>query len=121
MLAQLGLSRGVEAGQVIAGGPHAERERLPPLLEGRVLDAHFERRFLDLVQARFLEQLGQVPFPRAREPEFAFDAGVELARRLPVRAEWAGYAGVIPDAGCDDASLETSRAPSLEARRWGPS
>ena len=67
-LPQLGLPLRVEPGRVGAGGPDAERERLPPVLEGRVLDAHRERGLLDLAQPGRLEQLGQVALrgrPRA--------------------------------------------------------
>ena len=63
-----------------------------------MLDANRERRLLDLAQARGLEQLGEVTFARAREAATRPARRVELARRVPERAERAAAAGVIPDA-----------------------
>lgn len=93
----------VEAGGVAAGGPDAERERLPPLLECRMLDAHREEHGFDLAQACRLEQLLQVPLSRARKIGFVLNLGVENARRFPERAERPPAAGMIPDAGSDKA------------------
>ena len=77
----------VEARDVRAGGPDAERVRLPPVLECRMLDAHGEGDLLDLVQSSSLEELGEVACVRSGQLRFVLDVGIELARGLPVDAE----------------------------------
>src|SRR4051812_8287829 len=47
-LAKPGYPPRVQTGHVAAGGAHAEGERLPPILEARVLCANRKRALLDL-------------------------------------------------------------------------
>src|SRR5436305_9348591 len=53
--AQLSLATRSETGRVGAGGPDAERERLPPLVEGRMLDVDRKNLLLHSVQPGFPE------------------------------------------------------------------
>ena len=57
----------VEAGHEGTGGAHAEHERLPPVVEARMLDVDRKRALLDLTQPGFSEELRQVPLAGTRE------------------------------------------------------
>ena len=61
---QLGLSRRVESGDIASGGSDAERERLPPFFEARMLNADRVSRLLDLAPVR---QRRTAPRDRLRE------------------------------------------------------
>jgi hypothetical protein len=87
-----------------AGRADAERERLPPVLEARMLDRHGQRSVLDVAQPGLGEQLCEMPLARARKLRLVGDVRVELAGSLPERMERSLLAGVIPDAGRDDAA-----------------
>jgi hypothetical protein len=102
-VSKLSLSVWIEASGVDPSRPYAERERFPPLLECRVLDAHRQDSGLDLLQASCFEQLLQVPLASARKIGFVRNVGVERARRLPKCAERPLPAGMIPDTGRDNA------------------
>jgi hypothetical protein len=95
----------VETGRVSAGGANAERERLPPRLEGWMLDTDGQSARLDLAQTRCFEELAEVTLSRTREARLILDSGVEVARRLPEHAEWSPASGVIPHARRDDTVL----------------
>ena len=88
-LSQLGQPAGVQARRERSGGPHAEREPIPPVLEGRVFDRHGERGVLDLAKARRLEQLAQMPFPGARKAGFVVDVRLEDAGGFPEQRQRA--------------------------------
>ena len=90
----------------------AAGERLPPFVEGRVLDVDRQRCPLDRSQAGCLEQLGQVPLAHPGEVRFVVDAGVELARGLPEDPQRALAPAVVPDAGRHDA-VASSHSPHL--------
>jgi hypothetical protein len=62
--AQLSLSLSVETSRVPTGGTDAEKERLPPLLQGRVLDADGQSAFLDLVQTGCVEEPAEMTLAR---------------------------------------------------------
>src|SRR5438034_10492813 len=64
---QLGLPRGIESSDIASGRPDAERERLPPFFEARMLDADRVNRLLDLLQSGGLEQLRKMALANACE------------------------------------------------------
>ena len=82
----------------------AAGERLPPRIEGLVLEGGVQDRALDLAQAGRVEQRGEVALAHAREVRFVLGAGIDLASGLPEQAERAALAGVVPDARGDDAA-----------------
>ena len=86
--AQMDLLVRVQTGHVGAGRTHAEKERLPPLLETPMLDADRERALLDLVQSGCLKQLREVALMGTREVRLIDHMGLELARRFPEEAQW---------------------------------
>jgi hypothetical protein len=59
-VAQLGAPGRVEPGDVVTRRAHAERERLPPVVETREAHPDGEHTRLDLVQPGRREELGQV-------------------------------------------------------------
>ena len=65
----------VQGPRVRAGGPDAERERLPPFLEACVLAHAGDLPRLDVAQPRRREHLGEVPLAGARQVRFVLDAG----------------------------------------------
>jgi len=69
-----------------AGGGYAERERLPPLLEARVLDVDGENTLFDLAKPGFSEELREVACTGARELLLILGVRIELTRRLPKHA-----------------------------------
>ena len=82
-LPQLRPSLRVEPGDVLAGGADSERERLPPLLEARVLDARPTGSCSSHVREARLrrEELGQLAFARTRPGRDSSSASrVELAQ-----------------------------------------
>ena len=92
---------GIEPGDVCAGRANAERERLPPGIEGLVAEFDDQVGPDGVAQAGGLEQLEQVALAGAREPRFVDRAGIELVSRGPERTERAAPAGVVPH-GCGD-------------------
>jgi len=115
---QLSLPLGVETDRVAAGGTNAERERLPPVLEARVLGADRKSAVLDLAHPGCLQQLREVSLAGTRELRLILDLGVELARRTPEEAEWPPAPGVVPHARGHDA-VGTSHARHLAESRDG--
>jgi len=77
----------VETSRVAAGRADAERERLPPVVEARLLDADRKSAFLDLVQPCCFEQLRKMALAGARQVRLILDVGIELTRRLPEQAD----------------------------------
>ena len=103
-LAQARLVGVVEAGEELARRADRERVRLPPLVEARVRDRGGERRLLDAGEPCRREQLDEMALARARQPRLVLGARMQLARRVPERAQRALAAGVVPDARGDDAA-----------------
>src|SRR5262249_8981337 len=96
----------VEAGRVRPDGPDAERDRLPPVLEGGVVDSRFELGLLQVAQSCCFEQLDELTVARAWISRLARDVGGELACRTPEEREHLGAAaGEIPDARGDGSSF----------------
>ena len=95
-------ARRAEPGDVSAGRTDAEQERVPPLVEARVLDVDRQDVVLHLTQAGGVEKLGEVAPARAGKPRFVLDVGIEFARRAPEQTERPLATGVIPDARGDD-------------------
>jgi hypothetical protein len=77
------LSRGIEPGDITSGRADAERERLPPFIEARMLDADRVSGLLDLLHSGRYEQLRKMAFANACEVGLVDDIGVELARCIP--------------------------------------
>src|SRR5438105_7298662 len=96
-LAQLGLKRRLETDRVASCGSHAERERVPPILEARMLDADGENALLDLLKPSCLEEPGQVALAGARKLRFVHDLPIELARRVPEQTERPAVTAVVPN------------------------
>ena len=88
-VSQLGLARRIESGHEHACRSDAVRERLPPVLEGRVLVADGERGVGDLAQPGCREQLGQVTFAGAGELRLIDDIALR-ARAPPSRTPPSG-------------------------------
>src|SRR4051794_17900326 len=101
-LAQPSLPLGVQAGHEHAGGAHAEKKRVPPVVEARMLDIDRQAGLLDSVESGLSEELREVALARAGELRLVPDAGLELARRLPEQAEGPVAAAVIPDTRRDN-------------------
>ena len=95
----------VESRDVRARRAYPERERLPPVLEGRVLDGDPERGLLDRVESGCSEELCKVTLARPGEPRLVLDVAIELACRVPEEAERSLTAVMIPDACGHDASI----------------
>ena len=93
----------VQGPRVRAGGPDAERERLPPFLEACVLAHAGDLPRLDVAQPRRHQHPGEVPLAGARQVRFVLDARVELPRGAPERRERRPTAPEVPDARGDDA------------------
>lgn len=86
-LAQSGLSLGVESRYAAAGLAGAEQERLPPVVEVRMLDINHDGALLDLVHTCRSEQLRKVPVAHAGQPRLVLGIRIELPRRLPEQTE----------------------------------
>ena len=114
--AQLRLPLRVETGCVAARRPDAERVRLPPVLEARMLDADRKRGLLDVVQPRCPEELGELSLARARKLRLVLGVRIELARRLPERAERTLSTAVVPDARRHDTALARHASHLPKAR-----
>ena len=95
----------VETGHVGTGRADAERERTPPLVEARVLDADRQCGLFDLVQPRGSEEFAEMALACTREPGLVGDRPIERSSRLPEEAEWSSAAGVIPHACRDHPAL----------------
>src|SRR5207248_7661495 len=102
-LTQLDLLRRVERRQVRAGGPDAERERFPPLVEVRMLHLNRQSSLLDLPEAGLREELDEVALAAPGQPRFVRCVGIELMDGLPERRQRRLSTGVIPHA-CGDHS-----------------
>jgi acrylyl-CoA reductase (NADPH) len=92
-LAQVGAPVLVELGEVRAGRPDPERERLPPVVEGLVLDADLERGFFEVAEAGLLEDARE-----RGELRLVADARIALAGGAPEGRQRRPLAGVVPDA-----------------------
>ena len=96
-------SRRRVAAAVVPGGPHAEREGLPPLLEALVLEARGQGRSIRRREGSAASiSSARWPSRVPAKPRFIIDLRVELAGRLPEHPERAHAAAVIPHAGGDD-------------------
>lgn len=73
----------VELSQIPAGRPNSELDRVPPVLEGRVLDRHREGHLLNLAQARGAKEFGEMSLPGAGEIGLVSNSGIQTARSLP--------------------------------------
>ena len=99
-----------------AGGPDTEGERLPPILERRMLDGRGEHGGLDVVQPGRNEQLDEMPLARAGELRLVVDGGIELLRDGPEVVQRAcATGGVIPHARGDDTTSDGDAAHLAEA------
>ena len=92
----------VEPGRICARGANAERKRLPPIVETRVLHPDGQFGVVDVVEAGGLEQLGEVTLAGPRKLRFVLSAGIKLSGRRPEQAERTSPTGVVPDASGDD-------------------
>src|SRR5437764_8468238 len=92
----------VESRGVGARGTDTERERLPPLLERRVLDGDREDRVLDPAQPGRPEELRQTALRSAGQILLALDLRLQLTGRLPEDAERPLTAAVVPDTASAD-------------------
>ena len=98
------LLRGQRA-QVLAGRPDAERERLPEVVEVRVVGAGDEGAADHVGHPRALEAVRDVALEGAGHELLALDARVHAARRGPVRAQHRhATAGDVPHARGDRAA-----------------
>jgi hypothetical protein len=100
-LFQLLALHGVEAGHVRTRGTDAERIRLPPIVETRVLHLDGQVGVLDVLETGGFEQLGKVARAGTCELRFVPSSGIELPNRRPKQAERAPPTGVVPDASGD--------------------
>jgi hypothetical protein len=102
--AQLGPLLSVEARRIGTGRANAERKRLPPIVEGPVLDVDRQHALVDRTQARCLDELRQLTFARACKPGLTLDLRVKVTRRFPEHAERTSPVRMIPDARSHDSS-----------------
>jgi len=96
--------RRIEPRHVAAGRADADRERLPPRFEGRLLDLDEQRALFDFVQAGLIEQHGEPAPAGAGKRRFVLDVVVELPRRVPEQTQRPLAAGVIPDTSGNDSA-----------------
>src|SRR5438270_1088691 len=101
---QQSLPPGVEPLHVPTRRANAEHERLPPLLEARMLHLNREDTLLDLIHACQPEELRKVAATGARKARLVLHLRVERARRIPEHTQRPAPAGVIPDAGGHDSA-----------------
>ena len=93
-------------GQVVARRPDGVRERLPEVVEVRVVRARLQLALDHVVQAGAPEALAEVALLHAGPALLADHVGVELARGSPEDAEHPHPpAGEVPHARCDGAAV----------------
>jgi hypothetical protein len=92
----------VEAGHMRAGRADAEHERLPPLLERRMLDADRERSLFDVAQSGSAEQLTEMTLSRSCQAGLVGHGWIEATCRLPEHAQRSTSTVVVPDTRHDD-------------------
>jgi hypothetical protein len=102
--AQLGPLLSVEALRIGTGRANAERERLPPIVEGPVLDVDRQHALVDRTQPGCLHQLRQLTLASACEPGLILDLRIKVTCDLPEQAERTSPARMIPDARSHDSS-----------------
>src|SRR6266576_3626690 len=95
---------GLEAGDVRTRRGDAERERLPPVLEGGVLDVHRDGAVDDVADSGRAKEVGQVAGPAAGADRPSLDLGIERLGRIPERTDRAAV-GEVPHACGDDAAV----------------
>ena len=116
LLAQLDLVLVIESCHVGTRRPDPERERLPPLLERRMLDAHPDSSLVDVDEADLVEQALQLSLTRADSQRLPRDPGIERPGRVPQGAQRPLAAAVIPHAG-DNSAARTGHACHLPHTR----
>jgi hypothetical protein len=98
------LLRGLLLQVVLAGRTDAERERLPPLVECRVLDVEHERDLLHVDEVDTRQELRELSLARTCPPSLPLGAGIQLPHHAPERRERRAAAGHVPDGRGDDAA-----------------
>src|ERR1700744_6110935 len=93
----------VQRGQVGAGWSDAQRVRLPPRIEVRMVDTDGQRGRLNRAESGFCEQPGQMTFASTRQARFVFRGWINFTHRLPECARRTAAAPVVPDASGDGA------------------
>src|SRR3954452_583000 len=84
-LAQCRAPIGLEAGDVRTRRGDAELERLPPVLEGGVLDVHRDGGVDDVADSGHAKEVGQVAGPAAGADRPSLDLRIERLGRIPER------------------------------------
>src|SRR3954469_18615735 len=103
-LAELAAPRVVELRDVRTRRADAELVRCPPLLKALELDADRERRLLHVGEARFPEELAEMPLACAGKMRLVLRRRVELLERCPERRQGRRSCVVTPHACRDDAA-----------------
>lgn len=103
---------GIEARHMRARRANTKGERLPPLVEGRMLNADHEPRLLDVAQTGGTKQLAEVTLACSGKRGLTCNAQVQSVSCFPEDAQWSAATGEVPHARDHD-TIWPRHAPHL--------